>query len=100
MAIGAALSPLPIVAVVLMLATPRGRINGPLFIVGWLVGFAIVGVIVLAIVGPSASTTNEATTGVSWLKLALGVGLLGVARRQFAKRPRAGEEEPPTPKWM
>jgi threonine/homoserine/homoserine lactone efflux protein len=98
-AIAAALSPLPIVAVVLMLGTPRARINGPLFVVGWLVGFAIIGVVVLAIVGPSASTTNEPATGVSWLKLALGVGLLGVARRQFAKRPR-GDEEPPAPKWM
>jgi threonine/homoserine/homoserine lactone efflux protein len=99
MAIGAALSPFPIVAVVLMLSTPRGRVNGPLFIVGWLVGFAIIGVVVLAIVGPSASTSNEPATGVSWLKLALGVWLLGVARRQFAKRPR-GDEESPAPKWM
>ena len=98
-AIAAALSPFPIVAVVLMLGTPRARINSLSFIVGWLVGFAIIGVVVLAIVGPSASTSNEPATGVNWLKLALGVLLLGVARRQFRKRPKPGEESP-APKWM
>jgi hypothetical protein len=32
MAVGVALSPLPIVAVVLMLVTPRGRVNGVTFL--------------------------------------------------------------------
>ena len=31
-AVGIAVSPLPIVAVVLMLATPRGRVDGPAFV--------------------------------------------------------------------
>jgi hypothetical protein len=31
--VGVAISPLPIVAVVLMLVTPRGRVNGPLFVI-------------------------------------------------------------------
>ena len=54
-AIGVAISPLPIVAVVLMLATPRGRTNGPAFIVGWWVGLAVVGAIVLQRPGGAAS---------------------------------------------
>jgi len=37
LALGVALSPIPIVAVVLMLTPPRGKINGPAFVVGWLV---------------------------------------------------------------
>ena len=36
MAVGVALSPIPIIAVVLMLVTPRAKVNGPMFIVGWL----------------------------------------------------------------
>jgi Sap-like sulfolipid-1-addressing protein len=36
--LGVALSPAPIIAVVLMLATPRGRVNGPAFVGGWIVG--------------------------------------------------------------
>jgi hypothetical protein len=36
LAAGVAVSPLPIVAMILVLATPRGRANGPLFGAGWL----------------------------------------------------------------
>jgi hypothetical protein len=35
-AVGVGLSPIPIIAVVLMLATPRARVNGPAFLPGWL----------------------------------------------------------------
>ena len=34
LAIGVALSPVPIIAVVLMLTTPRARANGPAFLLG------------------------------------------------------------------
>ena len=40
LAAGVAVSPLPIVAMILVLATPRGRANGILFGVGWLAGLA------------------------------------------------------------
>jgi hypothetical protein len=43
LAIGVALSPVPIIAVVLMLTTRRARVNGPLFVLGWLAGLAVVG---------------------------------------------------------
>jgi len=33
-----ALSPVPIIAVVLMLGTPRARVNGPAFVLGWVLG--------------------------------------------------------------
>jgi hypothetical protein len=36
--VGVALSPVPIIAVVLLLGTPRARINGPAFLVGWILG--------------------------------------------------------------
>ena len=35
LAAGVAVSPLPIVAMILVLATPRGRANGSLFGLGW-----------------------------------------------------------------
>jgi hypothetical protein len=38
--VGVALSPVPIIAVVLMLATAKGRVNGPAFIAGWVLGLA------------------------------------------------------------
>jgi threonine/homoserine/homoserine lactone efflux protein len=99
-AVGVAVSPLPIVGVVLMLVTERGRLNGPAFIVGWWVGLAIVGAIVLSIAGGAdASSQGEPATWVNVLKLVLGVLLLLVAVRNWRGRPRAGEDAP-TPKWM
>ena len=38
LAVGIALSPIPIIAVVLMLTSQRARVNGPLFVLGWLIG--------------------------------------------------------------
>jgi hypothetical protein len=46
LAIGVALSPIPIIAVVLMLTTPRARANGPAFVLGWLLGLGLVGAVV------------------------------------------------------
>jgi hypothetical protein len=100
LAIGVALSPVPIIAVVLMLTTPRARANGPAFVLGWLVGLWVVGAIVLALAGPGgASEQGQPATWVSWLKLLLGLGLLLVAVRQFRGRPHQGEEAS-LPKWM
>src|SRR5215216_3742441 len=98
LAVGVALSPVPIIAVVLMLTTARA--NGPAFLLGWLVGLGVVGAIVLALAGPGgASEEGQPAAWVSWLKLLLGLGLVLVAVRQFRGRPR-GDEEAPLPKWM
>jgi threonine/homoserine/homoserine lactone efflux protein len=99
-AVGVAVSPMPIVAVVLMLVTPRARTNGPAFLIGWVAGIAIAGTVFLALAGPTnASDGGEPATWVSWLKIALGVLLLLVALRQWRARPRAGDDVP-TPRWM
>src|SRR5262249_14158515 len=98
-AVGVAISPLPIVAVVLMLATDRGRVNGPAFVVGWIAGLAVVGAIVLS-AGSGASGDGGPPPGWgNWLELVLGLLLIAVAARQWRGRPHGGEEAP-TPKWM
>jgi threonine/homoserine/homoserine lactone efflux protein len=100
MAVGVALSPMPVIAVVLLLTTGGARRNGPAFVVGWLTGLAVIGVVVLAIAGPTAAGDQEQPAPwVTWLKLALGVLLLMVAARQFAGRPTA-DAEPRMPSWM
>jgi hypothetical protein len=100
LAIGIALSPIPIIAVVLMLTTPRARANGPAFVLGWLLGLGVVGAIVLAVAGPAnASSSGAPATWVSWLKIILGAGLLLIAVRQFRGRPH-GEDQAPMPKWL
>jgi hypothetical protein len=99
-AVGVALSPVPIIAVILMLVTPRARVNGPAFLVGWLVGLAVVGAIVMAVAGPAdTADAGMPPTWASVVQLVLGLLLLLVAGRQFRGRPR-GDDEPPMPKWM
>jgi len=99
-AVGVAISPLPIVAVVLMLVTPRGRVNGPAFVLGWMLGLAVVGAIVLsAASGASASDDGGPATWVSVLELVLGLAVLLLGVRQFRGRPR-GDATPEPPKWM
>jgi threonine/homoserine/homoserine lactone efflux protein len=100
MAVGVALSPMPVIAVVLLLTTRGARRNGPAFVVGWLAGLAVIGVVVLAIAGPTlAGDQGQMATWVSWLSLVLGVLLLVVAVRQFTGRP-AADAEPTMPSWM
>jgi threonine/homoserine/homoserine lactone efflux protein len=98
--VGVALSPIPIIAVVLMLGTPRARANGPAFMAGWLIGLSVAGAIVLAISsGASASEGGAPADWVSILKLVIGALLLLVAAKQWRGRPR-GDEDASLPKWM
>ena len=91
LAVGVALSPIPIIAVILMLTTRRARVNGLVFIAGWLAGLAIVGAIALSITGPAdASSSGAPATWVSWLKVVIGAALFLVAALQFRNRPRPG----------
>jgi threonine/homoserine/homoserine lactone efflux protein len=99
-AIGVAISPIPIIAVILMLFSNRAKVNGPVFLLGWVVGLSVVVAVVYAIAhAANAATDSTASDTVSWIKVGLGVVLLGAARRQYAKRPRPGEE-PAMPRWM
>jgi threonine/homoserine/homoserine lactone efflux protein len=100
LAAGVGLSPIPIIAVVVMLGTPRARSNGPAFIVGWLVGLSLVGVVVF-LISNSVGTDEggERATWVDVLKLAFGLLLLLLAVKQWRGRPR-DDEQAAEPKWM
>ena len=99
-AIGVAISPVPIIAVILMLFSQRARSNGPAFLVGWVLGLAVVGsfVLLLASLG-KISTGGTPSTLAYVLKLLLGLLFLFLAVRQWRSRPKEGEE-PKMPKWM
>jgi threonine/homoserine/homoserine lactone efflux protein len=95
-----AVSPLPIIAVILILATPRGRLNGLLFTAGWILGLAVLGAIMLGIASPSgASAHNHPATWVGALKLALGLFLVLFGARQWRRRPK-DPSQAQLPKWM
>jgi hypothetical protein len=100
LAIGVALSPVSIIAVVVLLTSSRARSLGPVFVLGWLLGLVVVGAIVLVVVGPSgAGSSGQRTRWVSWLLIIVGVLLLVGAVRHLRGR-AGGEEEAPLPAWM
>jgi threonine/homoserine/homoserine lactone efflux protein len=100
LAIGVAISPVPIIAIVLMLGTPRARSTGPAFAAGWVAGLTIVGSIVLLLAsGNATDSSGESATWVSVLKLVFGVLFLLMAARIWHGRPRPGHEAV-MPKWM
>jgi threonine/homoserine/homoserine lactone efflux protein len=99
-AVGVAVSPVPIIAVILMLFSARARVNGPAFLLGWVLALAVVsGVVYVLADSGDVGTSSSATDAVAWGKLVLGVLLLAGAARRWRTRPAPGEEAP-MPKWM
>ena len=97
-ALAVALSPIPVVAVVLVLGAPEARRAGPAFALGWIAGLLAVSVAVVLVVG-NGDDPGDDDPGLNWLKLAIGVLFLAMAAQQWTKRPKQGEE-PEAPSWM
>lgn len=100
-AMAVALSPFPIIAIVIVLGSPRARSSGPAFAAGWVLGLAVVTValVAVALAGHADESGGEASTVVNWLKLGIGVGFLAAAARKWSGRPAKGEEVA-APRWM
>ncbi|MFD4173717.1 GAP family protein [Streptomyces anulatus] len=99
-AVGIAISPLPLIAMILMLATPQGRTNGFAFTGGWVLALtAVVTAVVLAGSGAGAADADGPAPWTLWLKLALGLLFLLLGAKQWKDRPREGHEAS-TPGWM
>jgi hypothetical protein len=101
LALGVAISPIPIIAVILMLFSPRAKSLGPAFLAGWVLGLLVVGGITLLVADPAGVEDDAGgpSTASSVIKLVLGLLLLFVAFRQWQGRPKAGET-PELPAWM
>lgn len=99
-AIGVAISPVPIIAVILMLFSKKARGNSLAFLIGWILCIAVVGTVVI-LLGNSADieTSSGASDGAAVIRLVLGILLLFGAFNQWKKRPKEGEEAQ-MPKWM
>ena len=99
-AIGVAISPVPIIAVILVLLSTRARVNGPVFLLGWSAGVALVSVVVYLVADAGdVGTDHDASDRSYWIKLGLGILLVFLAGRGWRKRPAPGEA-PAAPKWM
>ena len=98
-AVGVMVSPLPIVAVVLMLVSGSAKANAAAFLITWFLTIGVVVGVVALLAGTAEEDGSGPAAWTGWLKVVLGVVLLVLAVRQWQGRPR-GEADPPTPAWM
>jgi hypothetical protein len=100
LAIGVAISPIPIIAAILMLLSPKAKSTSVAFLVGWIFGI-VVAVVVFTLLS-SVLPQDEAgdpSPAAGVIKIVLGLLLLVVALRQWRGRPAEGEQGA-LPKWM
>ncbi|RXR22743.1 GAP family protein [Oerskovia turbata] len=97
LAVAVALSPLPIIALALLLTSDRGRASGVTFVVGRLLALAaLLGVVV------AASDVVEHLLGSSelpvWVRIVLGAALMLLGLTQW--RPKPEDESASLPGWL
>ena len=99
-AVGVAISPVPIVAVTLMLFSQHARANGPAFLAGWVAALAIVSGVAYTVADQADATTAPTTADtIAWGKILFGVLFLLLAVRLWRHRPAPGAQHD-LPKWM
>jgi len=100
LALGVAISPIPVIAAILMLLSPKAKVTGTGFLLGWVLGI-VVAVTVFTLLSSTlpdeSGDQSQPVKGV--IQLILGALLVVMAAGQWRKRPREGQE-PVMPKWM
>jgi len=100
LAVGIAISPIPIIAAILMLLSPKAKGTSVGFLLGWVIGIVVAVVVFTLLASVLPEQDPDAAKPVSGvIKIVLGALLLLLAIRQWRSRPKPGEE-PPLPKWM
>ncbi|HWM15641.1 MAG TPA: GAP family protein [Microbacterium sp.] len=100
LAIGIAISPIPVIAAILMLLSPKAKATSAGFLLGWIVGIAVavtVFTLLSSVIPDGGSGSSKPIHGI--IQILLGAGLLLLALRQWRSRPKLGEEAT-LPKWM
>jgi Sap, sulfolipid-1-addressing protein len=95
LALGVAVSPIPIIAAILMLFSARAASTSTGFLIGWVLGIVVATAVFTALAGTLQTGGGPSATA-SWIKIGLGAALVLVGIRQW--RNRGGEHD--TPKWM
>jgi threonine/homoserine/homoserine lactone efflux protein len=93
-AVAVALSPIPIVAVVLVLGSSHARRSGPAFAFGWVAGLLSVSTAVVLLLADGADADYD-DPGLNWFKIVVGCLFLVMAGKQWQKRANTKQ-----PAWM
>lgn len=100
LALGIAISPVPIIAAILMLLSPKARGTSVGFLLGWVLGIVVAVVVFTLLSGLLPTAEQGASRPIAGtVKILLGVLLLLLALRQWRSRPKPGEAAA-LPKWM
>jgi Na+/melibiose symporter-like transporter len=99
-ALGIAWSPVPLEALLAMLRTERPRSLGALFTIGFGIGIALLGYVVLLLAGVGNYAEGSPTyRRVGWLQIVLGIVLWLLAVHRWRQRPPTGQPDEP-PAWV
>jgi threonine/homoserine/homoserine lactone efflux protein len=99
-ALGIAISPVPIIVVILILFSEKATFNGIAFLTGWIAGLLLVGALILIFVtAERAVSANAFSTSTYAIKALIGFFFLLMAFKNWRDRPKKGEEPKP-PKWL
>lgn len=100
LALGIAISPIPIIAAILMLLSPKARVTSVGFLLGWVIGIVVATTVFTLLASTIPADDPDASKPVQGvIQLVLGALLLLLAIRNWRSRPKAGAEAP-LPKWM
>ncbi|WP_285113678.1 GAP family protein [Leifsonia sp. fls2-241-R2A-40a] len=100
LAVGIAISPIPIIAAILMLLSPKARGTSVGFLIGWVLGIVVAVVVftlLSALIPKSDPDASRPIAGI--IQIILGLLLLFLAFRQWQSRPH-DDAEPALPSWM
>lgn len=100
LAIAVTISPLPIIAEILLLFTPKPVGNAGAYLAGFALGVAAILGVLVVVANAADLTHSGPSKGAATVQLVLGVALLVAARRRLGRRRPAPGEAAPTPKWM
>lgn len=100
LALGVAISPIPIIAAILMLLSPKARVTSVGFLLGWVVGIVVAVTVFTLLSSILPAQDPDASRPVRGIvQIALGLLLFLLAFSQWRKRPKAGGQAA-LPKWM
>jgi threonine/homoserine/homoserine lactone efflux protein len=98
LAVAIAVSPIPILAVILMLLTERSTVNAVALLLGWAAALIVIGGVVAAL-GIGRADSADPGTGLIVAQFVLAAVLIAGAVRRWRMRVQPGDDHE-TPKWM